>query len=68
MDGVEATRAIRARGLTAERLPIIALTANLSPDSRATYLHAGMNECIGKPFRVGDLAAVIERWTTPRAA
>jgi signal transduction histidine kinase/ActR/RegA family two-component response regulator len=68
MDGVEATRAIRARGLTAERLPIIALTANLSPDSRATYLHAGMNECMGKPFRVGDLAAVIERWTAPRAA
>jgi signal transduction histidine kinase/ActR/RegA family two-component response regulator len=68
MDGVEATRAIRARGMTPERLPIIALTANLSPDSRVTYLHAGMNECIGKPFRVGDLAAVIERWTAPRAA
>jgi signal transduction histidine kinase/ActR/RegA family two-component response regulator len=68
MDGVEATRAIRARGLSAERLPIIALTANLSPDNRVTYLHAGMNECIGKPFRVNDLAAVIERWTAPRAA
>ncbi|HWN67994.1 MAG TPA: response regulator [Haliangium sp.] len=68
MDGVEATRAIRARGLTAEQLPIVALTANLSAESRVTYLHAGMNECIGKPFRVGDLAAVIERWTTPRAA
>ena len=68
MDGVEATRAIRARGLSAERLPIIALTANLSPDSRVTYLHAGMNECIGKPFRVGDLAAAIERWAPPRAA
>jgi signal transduction histidine kinase/ActR/RegA family two-component response regulator len=68
MDGVEATRAIRARGLSAERLPIIALTANLSADSRVTYLHAGMNECIGKPFRVGDLAAAIERWAPPRAA
>jgi signal transduction histidine kinase/ActR/RegA family two-component response regulator len=68
MDGVEATLAIRARGLSAERLPIIALTANLSPDSRVVYLHAGMNECIGKPFRVGDLAAAIERWAPPRAA
>lgn len=67
MDGIEATRAIRARGLDAERLPIIALTANLSADNRATYLHAGMNECIGKPFRVHDLAAAIERWTA-RAA
>jgi signal transduction histidine kinase/CheY-like chemotaxis protein len=68
MDGVEATRAIRARGLSAERLPIVALTANLNADSRVVYLHAGMNECIGKPFRVTDLAAVIERWTSPRAA
>lgn len=68
MDGVEATRAIRARGLGPERLPIVALTANLNADSRVVYLHAGMNECIGKPFRVTDLAAVIERWTGPRAA
>jgi signal transduction histidine kinase/ActR/RegA family two-component response regulator len=68
MDGVEATRAIRARGLGPERLPIVALTANLNADSRIDYLHAGMNECIGKPFRVTDLAAVIERWTGPRAA
>jgi signal transduction histidine kinase/ActR/RegA family two-component response regulator len=68
MDGVEATRAIRARGLGPERLPIVALTANLNADSRVVYLHAGMNECIGKPFRVTDLASVIERWTGPRAA
>jgi signal transduction histidine kinase/ActR/RegA family two-component response regulator len=68
MDGVEATRAIRARGLSAEQLPIIALTANLSAETRVVYLHAGMNECMGKPFRVGELAAMIERWTATRAA
>lgn len=68
MDGVEATRAIRARGLGADHLPIIALTANLTAESRPVYLDAGMNECIGKPFRVQDLAAAIDRWAGARRA
>ncbi len=62
LDGVEVTRVIRARGVSSERLPIVALTANLTPASRIRYLQAGMNDCIGKPFRAPDLRATIARW------
>ncbi|WP_428268554.1 ATP-binding protein [Haliangium sp.] len=64
MDGVAAAREIRARGLSAEALPIIAITANLTPESLSSYLAAGMNECLSKPFRVPDIEQVIARWTS----
>ena len=56
MDGVEATRAIRA--LPDRRragLPILALTANFTGDEVEGYLAAGMNDIIRKPLRMGDI-------------
>jgi len=56
MDGVEATRAIRAlpdrRRAT---LPILALTANFTPGEVDGYVAAGMNGVIRKPLRMGDI-------------
>ncbi|WP_188925200.1 PAS domain S-box protein [Shewanella algicola] len=49
MDGLEATRIIRADGRFAE-LPILAMTANASVADKALCLEAGMNEHIGKPI------------------
>ena len=51
MDGVTATKAIRALG-DADRasIPIIALTANAMAGSRDTYLAAGMDEYVSKPI------------------
>ena len=51
MDGVAATKAIRALD-DADRasIPIIALTANAMAGSRDTYLAAGMNEYVSKPI------------------
>ena len=61
MDGLEATRYIRAReALTGrERTPIIGLTANAFTHQRTQYLAAGMDEHVGKPIDVRRLFDVI---------
>ena len=51
MDGLEATRAIRALGGEWARIPIIALTANAFPDDVQGCRDAGMNEFMSKPIR-----------------
>ncbi|MEY8877284.1 MAG: response regulator [Leptothrix sp. (in: b-proteobacteria)] len=60
MDGLAATRLIRAR--IGGRLPIVAMTANAFGDDRAACLDAGMNDHIGKPVDPGLLYATLLRW------
>lgn len=54
MDGLEATRQIRARE-TSRRTPIIAVTANALPEQRAEGLAAGMDVYLTKPIRLDEL-------------
>ncbi|WP_233998813.1 ATP-binding protein [Erythrobacter sp. YT30] len=61
-DGYEATRAIRAEGITAEQLPIVALTANAFPEDVAAAKQAGMQAHLAKPMVFADLARVLQRW------
>ncbi|MEL7189607.1 MAG: ATP-binding protein [Pseudomonadota bacterium] len=65
-DGYEATRAIRAEGITAEQLPIIALTANAFPEDVAAARKAGMQAHLAKPMVFADLARVLQRWLPTR--
>ncbi len=61
MDGVEATRRIRAEW-PAERQPrIVAMTAHALSGDREKYLREGMDDYISKPVRVGELVAALER-------
>jgi two-component system, sensor histidine kinase and response regulator len=65
MDGLEATRRIRAtEGL--EDIPIVALTANAFAEDRAACLEAGMNDFIAKPFKAQTLFSCIAEWLPRR--
>ena len=51
MDGVQATRAIRALEGAAGRVPIVALTANADPDDALGYMAEGMVAVVEKPIK-----------------
>jgi signal transduction histidine kinase/DNA-binding response OmpR family regulator len=59
MDGIEATRAIRARGGANDGLPIIAITANAYPDDIKICREAGMTGFVAKPVRKQALIEAI---------
>jgi len=61
MDGLEATRRIRALPGW-DKVPIIALTANVFSDDRAHCLAAGMNDLIGKPINTPQLSSRLAYW------
>ncbi|MEI6986989.1 MAG: ATP-binding protein [Rhodospirillaceae bacterium] len=50
MDGEEATKAIRCLPSPKNRLPILALTADVMTENRARYLQAGVNDLVPKPI------------------
>ena len=67
MDGLTATRAIRALpNLSAQSTPIIAMTANVLPGQVAKCLEAGMDDHLGKPISPSDLLNIISRWSDGR--
>ncbi len=65
MDGLTATRTLRAAGFDA---PIVALTAGASVEEREACFGAGMNDWLGKPPELADLEAVLARWLPARGS
>ncbi|MDR1856555.1 MAG: response regulator [Desulfovibrio sp.] len=58
MDGMEATRRIRALDVPwAKRVPIIAMTAHIFRDDIDACLQAGMTDHLGKPLEPEDVKA-----------
>ncbi|TWB11597.1 PAS domain S-box-containing protein [Nitrospirillum amazonense] len=63
LDGLEATRRIRAGEPPGRRVPVIAMTANAMVGMREEYLAAGMDDYVSKPFDQGRFLDLVARWT-----
>ena len=61
LDGVEATRLIRASKATFRRVPIIALTAYAMSGDREKFIAAGMDDYIAKPVSQDELLKTLKR-------
>ncbi len=68
MDGMDATRAIRALDGRAAKTPILALTANVQPEQVEACRNAGMDGHVGKPIQVGVLIEAMTRVLAGRPA
>ena len=63
IDGMEATRQIRAIGtLKLQSLPIIALTANAIVGERKTFIEAGMSDYLAKPIIAEEMNKMLQKW------
>ncbi len=65
MDGIEATRRIRAAGICArdgKRIPIVAVTAHAMRHDREVCFAAGMDGYISKPFGREELVRGLSAW------
>jgi CheY-like chemotaxis protein len=69
MDGLEATKSIRALGVErAKTIPIIALTANVFNEDIQECLAAGMNSHIGKPIDMNSMFVTLKKYMSETAA
>ena len=68
MDGLEATREIRALSGHCETVPIVALTAHVTPSHERACREAGMNAFLTKPFDREELGRVLDSLTIARRA
>ncbi len=62
MDGLQATRAIRAHEQTHQlaHVPIVAMTANAMPSDRQACADAGMDGFLAKPFQAAQLRELLQ--------
>lgn len=65
LDGMETSRRWRRleRRLARRHASVlVALTANVTAAGRDAFLQAGMDDCLAKPYRPGDLVGMVRRW------
>jgi PAS domain S-box-containing protein len=68
MDGIAATRAIRALPGPMASVPIVAVTAHLMRGERESLLTQGLNDYLSKPIDRTALLDCLKRWLTPETA
>lgn len=68
MDEYEATGIIQLEEKQKGRhTPIVALTANATPEDRSKCEAAGMEDILTKPFYIDDLRRSLRKWLTKTA-
>jgi len=65
MDGLEAMRRIKAER---PEMRIVIASAHSMASDRERFLAAGADDVLSKPFRLGDLVAVVQRLTAKPSA
>ena len=63
MDGLEATRRIRAGEESIRDIPIVALTAAVLPNEIERCMQAGMSDFLPKPIVLDTLLRTVAKWT-----
>jgi signal transduction histidine kinase/CheY-like chemotaxis protein len=63
MDGIEATKCIRAMGGKYQTLPIVALTANAVNDAERNFLQNGFTGFLAKPLELVTLSRCLKKFT-----
>jgi PAS domain S-box-containing protein len=65
LDGIGASREIKALYGEAPAPPIIALTAHAFAEDRVRYLELGLDDYLAKPFERDDMLGLVAKWTGP---
>lgn len=68
MDGLEAARLIRKNYTASRQSPIIAITADVTDDTRQRIMDSSINDYIVKPVNEDQLSDIIRRWRLPQTA
>jgi CheY-like chemotaxis protein len=61
LSGIDVARTIRSMPALAE-LPLVAITAMAMKGDREEILAAGFNDYLAKPYKMGELLALVARW------
>jgi len=64
LNGIEMTKLYRFVAVDRPHLPIIALTADVTDESRTRCIEAGMDDCLTKPIEPARLLQVLNHFTT----
>jgi len=62
MDGIDATKSIRANEKNNQHIPIVAMTANAMKGDKEKCLNAGMDDYLSKPVSPDKLKTIMLKW------
>lgn len=63
LNGIDATKVIRALPNGKSRVPIVAFSGSVTPDDRKRFFQAGMDGFAAKPIAANELVNLVEKWT-----
>jgi two-component system cell cycle response regulator DivK len=66
LSGIDVARTIRAMPALAD-LPLVAITAMAMKGDREEIMAAGFNDYLAKPYKMGELLALVARWLPAEA-